>query len=67
MADLSSDKAVIAAAVAIDKMRLLRDQPTCIDEQRGEDRLRIFRERYQAAQSDLGNGQQHHGPPGPPV
>jgi len=42
---LNAKDAVIAAAVAVDKMRLLRGEATAAVETRG-DRMAIFRERY---------------------
>lgn len=45
----SGKDAVIAAATATDKSRLLRDEPTAINEQLIHERLRIFRDRYNAA------------------
>jgi hypothetical protein len=56
MSGLSADRAMVCAAIALDKMLLLRGKPTAINEERGDDRLRIFRERYAQAQADGDNG-----------
>lgn len=45
-ADLTGKEAVVSAAVAVDKMRLLRGESTDISEQRDDDRLAEFRKRY---------------------
>jgi hypothetical protein len=46
---LPIDKALVAAGIAVDKMLLLRGEPTAIYEQRNDERLRAFRDRYGVA------------------
>jgi transposase-like protein len=59
-----------AAGILVDKIRLLRGEPTAIDEHRDDDRLAEYRRRYLAAHGDHaavddapdGAGQQVHPP-----
>jgi len=55
----------IAFGIAVEKARLLRDEPTEIHEQRDNERERLFRERYGAAH-DAAAGAGVDGQPQPP-
>ena len=66
---LNAKDAVIAAGVAVDKARLLRGEPTQINEERDDDRLAEFRRRYGAEDAPVDAGadarQQPADPPPP--
>jgi len=65
-AALNARDAVVAAAVAVDKMRLLRGEATEISETR-DDRLDEFRRRYADAQGDArADGRAEPADPPPP-
>jgi transposase-like protein len=51
---LNAKDAMIAAATAVDKMRLLRDETTAISESRRDDRLKDFADHYQTSRDEPG-------------